>query len=137
MSRLFLFFPVLFNSPVRPAETDAGSYRRDFPDESLGHSSIQITADKYEHLVSRRNVDFIDRLDEKTTPQESASQAQVTGKPKRHCSPKKRSQVLERKALWKGKDRDVGGAWNWLKWLGTPFIFNAAFSELYRVFVAT
>jgi len=68
--------------------------------DQLGHSSIQITADKYVHLVSRRNVHFIDRLDEETTPQESASQAQVTGKPERHCSPKKRSQVIERKALW-------------------------------------
>jgi hypothetical protein len=36
MSRLSLFFPVLFNSQVRPAETEEGSYRGDFPDESLG-----------------------------------------------------------------------------------------------------
>ncbi len=66
--------------------------------DQLGHSSIQITADKYVHLVSSRNVHFIDRLDEKTPPQESASQAQVPAKPERRCSPKKRSQVIESKA---------------------------------------
>ena len=44
MSRLFLFFPVLFNSQVRPAETEEGSYRGDFPDESLG---TEITPEGY------------------------------------------------------------------------------------------
>ena len=44
--------------------------------DQLGHSSIQITADKYVHLVPRRNVHFIDRLDALTSPQQSATQAQ-------------------------------------------------------------
>jgi hypothetical protein len=40
----------------------------------MGHSSIQITADKYVHLVARRNVRFIDRLDKAANPQPDATQ---------------------------------------------------------------
>ena len=48
--------------------------------DQLGHSSIQITADKYVHLVARRNVHFIDRLDEQTSPQPNATPAQPQAK---------------------------------------------------------
>ncbi len=44
--------------------------------DQMGHSSIQITADKYVHLIPRRNVHFIDRLDSLTSPQQSATQTQ-------------------------------------------------------------
>ena len=42
--------------------------------DQMGHSSIQITADKYVHLVPQRNVRFIDRLDTARSPQPSATQ---------------------------------------------------------------
>jgi hypothetical protein len=44
--------------------------------DQMGHSSIQITADKYVHLISGRNVGFVDQLDTQVTPQQSATQAQ-------------------------------------------------------------
>lgn len=48
--------------------------------DQMGHSSIQVTADKYVHLVARRNVHFIDRLDASTTTQPDATQCQETQK---------------------------------------------------------
>ena len=45
--------------------------------DQMGHSSIQITADKYVHLIPRRNTHFIDRLDSLTSPQESATGTQL------------------------------------------------------------
>jgi len=62
--------------------------------DQLGHSSIQITADKYVHLVSRRNVHFIDRLDSKTSPQPDATPAQP---PRKEC--KKRTDPLRRQPI--------------------------------------
>ena len=44
--------------------------------DQLGHSSIQITADKYVHLLAGRNVCFIDRLDALKDAQPNATQAQ-------------------------------------------------------------
>ena len=44
--------------------------------DQMGHSSIQITADKYVHLISGRNVGFIDRLDALRDAQPNATQAQ-------------------------------------------------------------
>jgi integrase len=44
--------------------------------DQMGHSSIQITADKYAHLLSGRNVRFIDRLDALKMAQQSATQPQ-------------------------------------------------------------
>ena len=50
--------------------------------EQMGHSSIQVTVDIYGHLIPSANVSFVDRLDEavkqeeKTTPQQNATQAQ-------------------------------------------------------------
>ena len=45
--------------------------------DQMGHSSIQITADKYVHLIPRRNVHFIDRLDSQTTSQPDATRTQL------------------------------------------------------------
>ena len=44
--------------------------------EQLGHSSIQVTVDTYGHLIPGGNIGWVDALDAKTTPQESASQTQ-------------------------------------------------------------
>jgi integrase len=44
--------------------------------EQLGHSSIQITVDTYGHLIPGGNIDWVDRLDAPTTPQQNATQAQ-------------------------------------------------------------
>ena len=33
----------------------------------MGHSSIQVTADTYGHLIPGADVSFVDRLDEKST----------------------------------------------------------------------
>ena len=44
--------------------------------DQMGHSSIQITADTYVHLISGRNVGFVDQLDAQVLPQQSATQAQ-------------------------------------------------------------
>lgn len=44
--------------------------------DQMGHTSIQVTTDKYIHLVAHRNVHFIDRLDAPVTPQPDATQAQ-------------------------------------------------------------
>ena len=44
--------------------------------EQMGHSSIQLTVDIYGHLVPGANVNWVDSLDTKTAPQQSATQAQ-------------------------------------------------------------
>ena len=44
--------------------------------EQLGHSSIQVTVDTYGHLIPGGNIGWVDALDAKTTPHESASQTQ-------------------------------------------------------------
>ena len=44
--------------------------------EQLGHSSIQVTVDTYGHLIPGGNIGWVDSLDAKTTPHESASQTQ-------------------------------------------------------------
>ena len=44
--------------------------------DQMGHSSIQITADKYVHLVPGRHVGFVDRLASLATAQPNATQAQ-------------------------------------------------------------
>jgi len=46
--------------------------------EQMGHSSIQITVDTYGHLIPEADIAWVDRLDEKTTPQQSATPAQPT-----------------------------------------------------------
>ena len=46
--------------------------------DQMGHSSIQITADKYVRLISVRNVGLIDRVDTLATSQQNATQPQPT-----------------------------------------------------------
>ena len=45
--------------------------------EQMGHSSIQITVDTYGHLIPGADIKWIDRLDDQTTPQQSANQTQT------------------------------------------------------------
>jgi hypothetical protein len=48
-----------------------------FPLEQKGHSSIQITVDRYGHLIPGADIAWVDRLETKTSPQESANQTQI------------------------------------------------------------
>ena len=43
----------------------------------LGHSSIQVTADIYGHLLPSANISWIDLLSAKTSPHPSATPAQL------------------------------------------------------------
>jgi integrase len=45
--------------------------------EQLGHSSIQVTADIYGHLLPSANISWVDSLITKTSPQQSATPAQL------------------------------------------------------------
>src|SRR5438477_8667410 len=45
--------------------------------DQMGHSSIQITVDTYGHLLPGANINWIDGLDRKTTPQQDATPAQL------------------------------------------------------------
>jgi integrase len=44
--------------------------------EQMGHSSIQVTVDTYGHLIPGANVNWVDRLDTKTEPQQIATNPQ-------------------------------------------------------------
>ena len=61
--------------------------------EQMGHSSIQVTVDIYGHLIPGADVSFVDRLDEaalkeeKTTPQQNATQAQLPEKSETEIPP--------------------------------------------------
>jgi integrase len=66
--------------------------------DQMGHSSIQMTADKYVHLVPRRNVHFIDRLDSLTSPQPDATQAQPERKCRERESTQSKRQIIDKKA---------------------------------------
>jgi integrase len=46
--------------------------------EQMGHASIKVTVDTYGHLVPGVGERYVDRLDFKTSPQQSATQAQPT-----------------------------------------------------------
>ena len=48
--------------------------------EQMGHSSIQVTADVYGHLIPGANIAWVDRLDEETTQQPNATPAQLAAK---------------------------------------------------------
>jgi hypothetical protein len=67
--------------------------------DQMGHSSIQITADKYVHLSSGRNVGFVDQLDTVATLQQSATQAQQETAGEEVDLMKNQSQVVDKKAL--------------------------------------
>jgi integrase len=45
--------------------------------DQMGHSSIQITVDTYGHLIPGANINWVDGLDPKTTPQQIATPAQL------------------------------------------------------------
>jgi len=49
--------------------------------EQMGHSSIQVTVDTYGHLIPGVGERYVDRLDAKTTQQQSATQAQPAPEP--------------------------------------------------------
>jgi integrase len=51
--------------------------------EQMGHASIQVTVDTYGHLIPGVGERYVDRLDSKTSPQQSATQAQPTSDPER------------------------------------------------------
>jgi len=65
--------------------------------DQMGHSSIQITADKYVHLISGRNVGFIDRLDTLATAQQNATQAQPKVDDVEGSADQNQTQVVEGK----------------------------------------
>jgi hypothetical protein len=44
--------------------------------EQMGHSSIQVTVDTYGHLIPGANINWVDGLDRRTTPQQNATSAQ-------------------------------------------------------------
>src|SRR5207237_9074858 len=44
--------------------------------EQMGHSSIQVTADTYGHLIPGANVNWVDGLDSETSAQQSAANPQ-------------------------------------------------------------
>ena len=43
----------------------------------MGHSSIQITVDTYGHLIPGADINWIDGLDRRTSPQQNATPAQL------------------------------------------------------------
>ena len=45
--------------------------------DQMGHSSIQITVDTYGHLVPGANINWVDALDKKSSPQQNATEAQL------------------------------------------------------------
>jgi len=45
--------------------------------DQMGHSSIQITVDTYGHLIPGANINWVDGLDRRATPQQNATQAQL------------------------------------------------------------
>ncbi len=49
--------------------------------EQMGHPSIQVTVDTYGHLIPGVGERYVDRLDSKTSPQQSATQPQPTSAP--------------------------------------------------------
>ena len=58
--------------------------------EQMGHSSIQVTVDTDGHLVPGGNIEWVDRLDDGISPQESATPAQ----PARSAAGEEMLQVL-------------------------------------------
>jgi hypothetical protein len=77
--------------------------------DQMGHSSIQITADKYVHLISGRNVGFIDRLDTLATAQQNATQAQPDADNGEASAHQNQPQVIERKEWCERGDSNPHG----------------------------
>ena len=51
--------------------------------DQMGHSSIQVTVDRYGHLIPGADIAWVDRLDVKTTPQQNATPANLQLEAKR------------------------------------------------------
>ena len=62
--------------------------------DQMGHSSIQITVDTYGHLIPGADIAWVDRLDSKTTPAQSATGTQPT----KHESEEETAEVIEK--IW-------------------------------------
>jgi hypothetical protein len=77
--------------------------------DQMGHSSIQITADKYVHLVSGRNVGFVDPLDTAKGPQQSATQAQLEADSREVSGSGNQSQVVDEKPWCERGDSNPHG----------------------------
>ena len=77
--------------------------------DQMGHSSIQITADKYVHLTSGRNVGFVDQLDTPRTPQQSATQAQLEADSGERSEKENERNLLKEKLGAKGGSRTPMG----------------------------
>jgi len=60
--------------------------------DQMGHSSIQITVDTYGHLIPGADIAWVDRLDAKTTPHQSAPGTHQA----ENESEEKRAEVLEK-----------------------------------------
>jgi hypothetical protein len=74
----------IFHYHFLPCLEHAGLRRFRFHDlayvkDQMGHSSIQITVDTYGHLIPGANINWVDGLDRKTTSQQTATQAQLSG----------------------------------------------------------
>lgn len=48
--------------------------------DQMGHSSIQVTADIYGHIIPGADIKWVDGLDREASPQQNATQAQPEGK---------------------------------------------------------
>jgi len=60
---------------LRPSYRSQDGASLAYVKEQMGHSSIQVTVDTYAHLIPGANVNWVDRLDSPTTPQQDATQA--------------------------------------------------------------
>ena len=54
-----------------------------YVEEQMGHASIQVTVDTYGHLIPGVGERYVDRLDAKTSQQQSATQAQPASDPEK------------------------------------------------------
>ena len=68
--------------------------------DQMGHSSIKITVDTYGHLMAGADIAWIDKLDEKTKSQQSATQAQ----PKTGECKVKAAKSKKRWRAWRGSN---------------------------------
>jgi len=94
-----IFVPVLAKSDIRKIRLHdlrhtfgslliQGGASNLYVKEQMGHSSIQVTADIYGHLVPGANVSYVDRLDQKPKNKRSTQQRFATP-----AQPAKRAEV--------------------------------------------
>jgi hypothetical protein len=77
--------------------------------DQMGHSSIQITADKYVHLLSGGNVRFIDRLDASNGAQPNTTQTQLQNQDRERIGDENNPQVVEGKPWCERGDSNPHG----------------------------